>query len=364
MLSIASSRAVSQVDRSQGRLLRFGLIGCGRVSLRHIQSVQDLPGHALLAAVADVVGARAQRVAAETGAAVYTDYRRLLDRADIDVVNICTPSGLHPQMAIEAMQAGKHVILEKPMALTLGDADRIIQTVHDTGRKLSVVLQNRYNPPMQDLRRVVDQGRLGRLLLGNATVRWYRPQEYYEDGWHGTWAMDGGALMNQSIHHIDALQWLMGDVASVFAYTATLAHRMEAEDAGVVSLRFRSGALGVIEGSTITYPENLEGSLSLFGERGSVKVGGTALNRKSFWKIEGELEHERELLMSQMVDPPSVYGSSHLAVIADMVEAIAHDREPRTNGTEARKSVALVLAIYESAGSGLPVDIAPQTPGS
>jgi len=212
---------------------------------------------------------------------------------------------------------------------------------------------------MQDVRRIVDEGKLGRLLLGNATVRWYRPQEYYEDGWHGTWAMDGGALMNQSIHHIDALQWLMGEVESVFAYTATLAHRMEAEDAGVVALRFRGGALGVIEGSTLTYPENLEGSIALFGERGSVKVGGTALNRKTIWKIEGELEHEHQLLTSQMVDPPSVYGSSHLAVIADMIEAIAHDRQPRTNGPEARKSVALVLAIYQSASTGLPVPLPP-----
>ncbi len=360
-------------------MIRFGLIGCGRVSLRHIQSIQDLSDHAHLAAVADVVEARARRAAlgamgatqgrrdGETqgrreqgaGAGVYTDYRRLLDRADIDVVNICTPSGLHARMAIDALQAGKHVILEKPMALSLADADQIIQTAQESGRKLSVVLQNRYNPPMQDLRRIVDEGKLGRLLLGNATVRWYRPQEYYEDGWHGTWAMDGGALMNQSIHHIDALQWLMGDVASVFAYTATLAHRMEAEDAGVVALRFRDGALGVIEGSTVTYPENLEGSIALFGERGSVKVGGTALNRKTLWRIDGELEHERELLMSERVDPPSVYGSSHLAVIADMIEAIEEDREPRTNGVEARKSVGLVLAIYESARTGLPVTMPP-----
>jgi UDP-N-acetyl-2-amino-2-deoxyglucuronate dehydrogenase len=347
-----------------GELIRFGLIGCGRVSLRHIQSLHDLSDHARLMAVADVVEGRAHRAAAQAGADAYTDYRRLLDRSDIEVINICTPSGLHPQMAIEAMQAGKHVILEKPMALSLAEADRILQTVAATGRKLCVVLQNRYNPPMQDLRRVVDEGRLGRLLLGNATVRWYRPQEYYEDGWHGTWAMDGGALMNQSIHHIDALQWLMGEVEGVFAYTATLAHRMEAEDAGVVALRFRSGALGLIEGSTLTYPENLEGSIALFGERGSVKVGGTALNRKTIWKIEGELEHERQLLTSQMVDPPSVYGSSHLAVIAEMIEAIAHDRPPRTNGAEARKSVALVLAIYESARSGLPVPIPPPTTDS
>jgi len=207
------------------------------------------------------------------------------------------------------------------------------------------------------LRRAVDKGRLGRLLLGNATVRWYRPQEYYEDGWHGTWAMDGGALMNQSIHHIDALQWLMGKPQSVFAYTGTLAHRMEAEDVGVAVTRFASGALGVVEGSTITYPENLEGSIALFGERGSAKVGGTALNRKAIWKIEGELEHEREMLTREQVDPPSVYGSSHKAVITDMIEAVLQGRELNTNGKEARKSLALVLAIYESARTMRPVDL-------
>ncbi len=335
-------------------LLRFGLIGCGRVSPRHVQSIAELPD-ARLVAVADVVPTRTQRVANETGADCYDDYRRMLERRDIDLVNICTPSGLHAEMTIQALTAGKHVIVEKSMALTLSDADRMIAAARAAGRKLCVVLQNRYNPPMQDLRRAVDQGRLGRLLLGNATVRWYRPQEYYEDGWHGTWAMDGGALMNQSIHHIDALQWLMGDVASVFAFTGTLAHQMEAEDTGVVALRFTSGALGSIEASTITFPENLEGSVAIFGERGSVKVGGTALNRKVFWKIEGDMQHEINLLVRDQVDPPSVYGTSHKAVIADMAQAIREDREPRTNAAEARRSVALVLAIYQSARQGCPV---------
>jgi UDP-N-acetyl-2-amino-2-deoxyglucuronate dehydrogenase len=186
-------------------------------------------------------------------------------------------------------------------------------------------------------------------------VRWYRPQEYYEDGWHGTWAMDGGALMNQSIHHIDALQWIFGAPAEVAAFTATLAHRMEAEDTGVATIRFASGALGVVEGSTITYPENLEGSLSVFGEHGSVKVGGIALNRKVFWKLAGELEHERELLTREAVDPPSVYGDSHRAVLADMAAAVREGRPPHTDGREAIRSLALVLAIYQAARTGRPV---------
>ncbi len=336
--------------------LRFGLVGCGRVAPRHGQSLLELPT-AQLVAVADTVERRAQRFAADFGGEVVADYRRLLDRPDIDVVDICTPSGLHAQMAIAALQAGKHVLVEKPMALSLADADAMIAAAHDTGKKLCVVLQNRHNPPMQDLKRAIDAGRLGRLLLGSVTVRWYRPQEYYEDGWHGTWAMDGGALMNQSIHHIDALQWFLGQPASVTAYTATLAHRMEAEDAGVAIIRFRSGAMGVVEGSTVTYPENLEGSVALFGEHGSAKVGGTALNRKVLWKIEGELEHERELLTREQVDPPSVYGYSHKAVIADLIAAILEGRQPSTPAVEARKSVALVLAMYESSRCGREVEV-------
>lgn len=336
--------------------VRFGLIGCGRVSPRHVQSVQELPDTRLVA-VTDVIEPRAQRYARETGAVAYTDYRRMLERTDIDVVTICTPSGLHASMAIDALEAGKHVLCEKPMALSLADADRMIAAARATGRKLCIVLQNRYNPPMQDLRHALDTGKLGRLLLGNATVRWFRPQEYYEDGWHGTLAMDGGAIMNQSIHHVDALQWLMGDPLSVFAYTGTLAHRMEAEDAGVAAIRFKNGALGSVEGSTLTYPENLEGSVAVFGERGSIKIGGTALNRKVFWKIEGELEHEREILTREQVDPPSVYGFSHKTVVAKLVQAVQADLEPETNGPVGRKSVALVLAMYESARTGQPIDM-------
>jgi predicted dehydrogenase len=334
--------------------LRFGLIGCGRVAPRHAQSLRELENGRLVA-VADIKASRKNRFATEYGADAYTDYHDLLARPDVDVISICTPSGLHAQMAIEGMQAGKHVIVEKPMALDLDDAARMIATSEATGRKLCVVLQNRYNPPMQEIKQAVEAGRLGRLLLGNATVRWYRTQEYYEDEWHGTWAMDGGALMNQSIHHIDALQWLMGAPESVFTYSGTLAHRMEAEDVGVAVIRFRSGALGVVEGSTVTYPENLEGSVAVFGEIGSLKVGGTALNRKAIWKLRDALEHERETLTRDEMDPSSVYGQSHQAVIADMIAAIREDRLPQTHGREGRKSLALVLAMYESARTGAPV---------
>jgi UDP-N-acetyl-2-amino-2-deoxyglucuronate dehydrogenase len=336
--------------------LRFGIIGCGRVAPRHAQSISRLD-RAELVAAADIIESRVSHFSEQYNAEPHTDYRGLLDRDDVDVVNICTPSGLHAQMGIEALQAGKHVIVEKPIALSTIDADQLIATARATGKKLCVVLQNRYNPPMQDVHQIVCSGRIGHILLGNATVRWYRPQSYYEDEWHGSWAMDGGAMMNQSIHHIDALQWLMGDVESVYAYTATLAHRMEAEDVGVAVLRFRSGALGSVEGSTLTYPQNLEGSVAIFGERGSLKVGGTALNRKVMWKIDGELEQEAEIITADVVDPPSVYGQSHKLVIDQMIDAIVNDGEPATNGAEARRSLALVEAIYQSSRSGAAVQM-------
>ena len=288
---------------------------------------------------------------------MYTDYRRILDRSDIDLVHIATPSGLHCKMTLEALNAGKNVLVEKPLALSLADADAMIAAAQRTGRKLGVVMQNRFNPPMRDMKQLVEDGKLGRLVLGNATVRWYRPQAYYEDGWHGTWAMDGGALMNQSIHHIDALQWLMGDVTSVYAFTDTLAHKMEAEDVGVATIRFASGAIGGVEGSTVTYPENLEGSVALFGTKGSAKVGGTALNRKEFWKVAGELESEKLMLSEERANPSSVYGSSHAVVIARMGRAVRDNEAVPTTAAEARKSLALVLAMYESSRTGQPIDM-------
>ena len=328
--------------------LRFGIIGCGRVAPRHAQSIINL-GNAELVAVCDIIETRARQFSAEYGGDYYLDYRQLLDRDDIDAVSICVPSGLHSEIGQDAAKARKHVLVEKPISLNLKDADKLISTCENQGVFLAVVQQNRFNPPMRDLRMAVDGGNLGKLLLGNATVRWYRPQSYYEDGWHGTWAMDGGALMNQSIHHIDALIWLMGEVDRVFAYTGTLAHDMEAEDTGIAVLRFKNGALGLIEGSTITYPENIEGSVSIFGENGSVKVGGTALNRKVLWKIEGQIEQEHHIIARNGIDPPSVYGYSHQEQIAEFVSAILDNRTPATNGCEAKKSLELVCAIYESA---------------
>lgn len=338
--------------------LQFGLIGCGRIAPHHARAIGDLPG-ANLAAVADVIEERAYHFADEYDADPHVDYTEMLQRPDIDVVTICTPSGMHAQMAIDAANAGKHVLVEKPMALSLDDADAMIAAAKANNVKLCVAFQNRYNPPIQDLRAVMDAGKLGQLRLANVTVRWYRTQEYYEDGWHGTWAMDGGALMNQSIHHVDALMWMMGEpLESVFAYSATLAHRMEAEDTIVAVLRFASGALASIEASTITFPTDLEGSVTFLGQTGSIKIGGVSLNRKEMWKIDGELDQEPAILNGDQNDPKNVYGSSHPHVFADLVAAIQGDREPFINGEQGRGALQAVLAVYESARTGQPVVLA------
>ncbi len=333
--------------------IRFGLIGCGRVAPRHAQSLYEL-GNTRLVAVADIRYDRALQFAERYGAVPYADYRDLLARPDIDAVSICVPSGLHCPIAVDAMQSGRHALVEKPIALTLADADIMISVADRYRTQLGIVLQNRHNPPMKQVRRLIESGQLGRLYLGSACVRWYRPQSYYEDGWHGTWTMDGGALMNQSIHHIDALLWFMGPVSEVYSYTATLAHRMEAEDVGVAVLKFQSGALGSVEGSTLTWPENLEGSVTLFGENGSVKIGGTALNRITLWKVKGQEQDESRVLAGQTPDPDSVYGRSHLEVIRDFAESVIHSRVPTTSGREARRSLEIVLAFYESARTGHP----------
>jgi predicted dehydrogenase len=203
--------------------MNFAIIGCGRIAPRHAQSIESISGARLVAAC-DIVPNRVESFVERHGGQAYTDHRQMLERKDIDVVCVCVPSGLHASIGQDAAQAGKNVLVEKPISLSLEDAESLIRTCEEQKVTLGVVLQNRFNPPMQDLRRLVDHGKLGKLLLGSVTVRWFRPQSYYEDGWHGTLEMDGGALMNQSIHHIDALQWLMGEPLSVFSYVATLAH--------------------------------------------------------------------------------------------------------------------------------------------
>lgn len=330
--------------------MKFAIIGCGRIAHRHAEEIVNNP-KAELVSVCDIVPERTKEFARRYSAREqYLDYRELLEKSNVDVVNICTPSGLHAEMGIAAALAGKHVIVEKPMVMTLEDADALIETCERHNVLLAVCHQNRFNPAVQRLRRAVEAGMFGQLTHASAVVRWFRPQEYYDQAeWRGTWAMDGGCLMNQSIHNIDLLLWMMGPVSSVFGYTTTRLRRIEAEDVGVAVLRFASGALGVIEAATTVYPQNLEETLNIFGERGTVVLGGIAVNKVEVWRIEEDFETDAEGSGEEVA---SVYGYGHGALIRDFIDSVAGGRKPYIDGCEGRKAVEVVLAIYESSRTG------------
>lgn len=326
--------------------LNFGIIGCGRIAYKHAEAIKKNEKANLLS-VCDVIEERVADYKDKYGAQKgYIDYHELLENPDLDVVSICTPSGIHAEMGIAAAKAGKHVVVEKPMSMSLQDADALINACDENGVKLAVCFQNRFNPPVQKLRRALEEGRFGKLTHGSAVVRWFRPQDYYDQApWRGTRANDGGCLMNQSIHNIDLLQWMMGPVESVFGYTANNLREIECEDVGVAVLKFKSGALGVIEASTTVYPENLEETLNIFGEKGTVVLGGIAVNKIETWKF---ADCQGEELEQEQQDVPNVYGFGHEALIEDVIQAVYDDRQPYIDGREGRCALGIVLSIYQS----------------
>lgn len=338
------------------RSVRLALVGCGRISKNHFDAIRDVPGLEL-SAVCDIVEERAKEAGERQGVPWYTAYAQMLEHTACDAVAICTPSGLHPQHGILAARAGKHVICEKPMAISLTAADELVQACDDAGVHLFVVKQNRLNPPVQLLKRALDKGRFGRLYLANTTVRWTRPQEYYDQApWRGTWEFDGGAFMNQASHYVDLIQWLVGPVDSVMAKTATLARRIETEDTGVAVLKFRSGAIGVIEVTMLTFPRNLEGSITILGETGTVKIGGTAVNRVETWLF-ADYDDDDKLIESASYTPASVYGSGHEGYYRNVLPVLRGEAQPDTDGRAGRKSLELILGIYESAKTGREVPL-------
>jgi len=337
-------------------IVRLALVGCGRIAGTHFDAIREVDGLDLVG-VCDVVETRAREAGEQNGVPWFTSYPRMLAEVACDAVTICTPSGLHPQHGILAARAGKHVICEKPMAITLSAADELVHACDEHGVQLFVIKQNRLNPSVQLVKRALDKGRFGRLYLANTTVRWTRPQEYYDQApWRGTWEFDGGAFMNQASHYVDLIQWLAGPVESVIAKTATLARRIETEDTGVAILRFRSGALGVIEVTMLTYPRNLEGSLTLLGERGTVRIGGTAVNRIEHWTFADEDEDDA-LVATAATNPSSVYGFGHAGYYRNVLAVLRGEAAPETDGRAGRKSLELILGIYESAKTGRDVPL-------
>jgi predicted dehydrogenase len=336
--------------------LRFGILGCGVIGTGHAEALASLP-EAELVAVADPVAERAQELADRWNAEAYEDLGRMLTEADLDVVNVCTPSGIHAEGAIAAMRAGCHVIVEKPLDITLPAIDDVLRVQHETGRKLAVISQHRFDPASQRIHQLISQGAFGTLVLGNAQILWWRSQDYYDSGeWRGTWALDGGGvLMNQSIHSINLLHWFMGPVASVSAFTGALTHRMETEDTAAAALRFKSGALGSIAATTSAYP-GVTTRIEILGERGSAILENDRLrflhlaqdDREPVGRYGWETrKHEPP------DDPLSPEGhNGHAAQIADAIHAIREDGTPLVDGETARHDVAIILAIYDSARTG------------
>ena len=340
----------------QKRDFKVAIVGCGRISKNHFDAIRSIDGLSV-SAVCDVDPERAREAAEREGVPAYTSLDVMLREADCDLVSICTPSGLHAAHGIAAARAGKQVLTEKPMAITLGQADELVKACDDAGVHLFVVKQNRLNPPIQLLKRAVDKGRFGRIYMANVTVRWQRPQEYYDqEPWRGTWEFDGGAIMNQASHYVDLIQWIVGPVESVIAKTATQARRIEAEDSGVAVLKFRSGALGVIEVNVLTYPKNYEGSIAIMGEKGTVKIGGTAVNRVEHWQF-ADYDDDDKLVDASNTNPPNVYGFGHAGYYRNVLAVLRGGAKADTDGRAGRKSLELILGIYESAKIGAEVPI-------
>lgn len=330
---------------------RVALVGCGRISQKHLDALREIDELELVA-VCDTVDERVRAVAEREGVPGFNSYKDMLSEVESEIVTVATPSGLHPEHGILAARSGRHVVCEKPMAITLEGANRLVTACDEERVHLFVVKQNRLNPAVQLLKSAVEKSRFGRIYMVNATVRWTRPQEYYDQArWRGTWEFDGGAFMNQASHYIDLVQWLVGPVDRVMAQTATLARRIEAEDTGAAVLRFRNGAIGVLEVTMLTYPKNLEGSITILGERGTARVGGTAVNKIEHWEFD-EYDDDDKAIETSSTAPLNVYGFGHEPYYRNVVAVLNGEAEPETDGRSGRKSLELILGAYESAKAG------------
>lgn len=333
--------------------LKFALVGCGRIANKHIEALKRIK-EARLVALCDQVETRAKELAERLAIPYYTNYHDMLQNQEIDVVNILTPSGLHAQQTMDIVENyKKHIVCEKPMALKLEEADQMIEVCQKHQVRLFVVLQNRFNPAVQALKRALDAGRFGRLVLGAVRVRWTREQGYYDaDSWRGTWELDGGCLTNQASHHIDLLTWLLGEPVEVTAKTATRLLNIEVEDTGAAIIRFRNGALGIVEATTATRPVNLEGSLSLLGEKGAVEIGGFNANQIKTWQFADETEEDERIRKTSMQIPEETFAHGHQKYLEHVIHSLLYDKPALVDGQEGRKSLELLHAIYESAESG------------
>jgi UDP-N-acetyl-2-amino-2-deoxyglucuronate dehydrogenase len=342
------------------RKIRFAIVGCGRIAKNHFAAMAQHSNDAELTAVCDVDASALQDAVALTSAQPYRSIDALLATAQADVVVLTTPSGLHAEQACQVASVGRHVITEKPMATRWHDGLRMVKACDEAAVRLFVVKQNRRNATLLLLKAAVTQGRFGRIYMVNVNVFWTRPQDYYESApWRGTWEFDGGALMNQASHYVDLLDWLIGPIESLHAYTATLARDIEVEDTGVVSVKWRSGALGSMNVTMLTYPKNLEGSITIIGEKGTVRIGGVAVNEIQHWQF-AETRPEDETIKQASYATTSVYGYGHPLYYENVIKVLRGQEEPETDGREGLRSLETLVAAYLSARDGkrmaLPLD--------
>lgn len=332
---------------------KFAIIGCGRISYKHIEALINNAKESELVAVCDIVKEKAnerkkqyEEAINNSNVKVYKDYIKMLEDEEIDVVSICTESGYHAKHSIDCLNRGKHVLVEKPMALSIKDADEMIKLAKDNNLKLGVCHQNRFNPPIQKLRRAIEEGRFGKLINGTARILWTRDDNYYKQApWRGTKELDGGTLMNQCIHNIDLLQWMMGsEVERIHCERGTFLRNIEMEDFGAILIRFKNGSIGIVEGSACVYPKNLEETLSIFGEKGTVVIGGLAVNEIKTWQFADERDYDKEDIDSEV---DNIYGKGHTPLYKDFIDAINKDKEPLISGEEGKKAMEIILRAYE-----------------
>lgn len=331
------------------RKIRFALVGCGRIAQNHIASLEAHRDRAELVDVCDVDPTVLAAAAAQTGARPHDDLVKMLQETSADIVSLATPSGLHPEQSIAVAQSGRHVLTEKPMATRWHDGVKMVKACDEASVRLFVVKQNRRNATLQLLKRAVEKRRFGRIYMVNINVFWTRPQAYYDSAaWRGTWEFDGGAFMNQASHYVDLLDWLIGPVESVQAYTATLGRNIETEDTGVISLRWRSGALGSMNVTMLTYPKNLEGSITIIGEKGTVRVGGVAVNEIQHWEF-ADPDADDDQVKDASYRTTSVYGFGHPLYYDNVIKTLRGEADPETDGREGLKSLETLVAVYLSA---------------
>lgn len=344
--------------------MNYALIGCGRIAVNHVKAVAN--NDLNFVAMCDIDSSKFDFMLEKAGCGSfsdtdrYSDYKKMLeDHPEIELIAIATESGKHAQIALDCIDAGKNVIIEKPIAMSIKDAEEIITRAKKTGVKVSACHQNRFNVAVQKTRAAIESGRFGKLSHGSINVRWNRNKDYYKQAsWRGTWVEDGGCLMNQCIHGIDLLRWMMGDdVVEVYGSIRQRFHDyLEAEDVGVAVVKFANGAVGTIEGTTNVYPKNLEETLYIFGENGTVKIGGTSTNNLDVWDFADETDEDKDN-KGLKEETSNVYGNGHTSLYSDMISAIQGDREPYVDAVAGRNALEIVLAIYKSQKTGMPVKL-------